>query len=733
MKKIIAALAFSFVFLFSTQSVLATYTYVDSFEFFSDVPQTIYTGENTTVKWPVFNDYTSASANLKVKLQVFRANADPKPSNVIKTLQTCDTLGQCVASFPYTNHNHNFYFSDDAFTKKGVFDPGQYVILLSPVGSTTLPTHLSAPFTLSNTPSIEIKSPADTTSELNVNSLPNPTVVFLKHSIIGGHFQVQFISDDPTHSSALFDVSNTVAKQAVVDLTNKLSDLHDGDYILQVSLVGQSTVSAARKRIHITNSDLSASGIIAGSLPVGAIELVTCTAQNVATVKGWACDADKFSQALKLDIRNDDGNALFYPLLSANIARPGESATSTQCGGVLNRGFKATFKTTVGAHNVKVNVLDVNNQGLPSGKNATLNLSYTCPSTKASIVGSSTDPVIQSFSIAGKNVTTAKGGDVVTVTGKNFPIDQNFTFNFGASPSQVTSTNGTSFTFTVPSGINGVYDITVVSALGVKSKVKKFTVRKTNIIAASTFPVIQNFSIGGKVSIGGKSGETVTVNGKNFTDPLSIHFGTTTVISGSDNITDVSSTSLKFSVPAVSKGMYAVTVSSGATTSKPKNFRVVEPKVAVAVANANPPVGKIIGKSGTGRDQHITGWACDQDKSDKSVLVDLIEVTSSGTFVKVIKKTPTKDLGYTGHDTAACVGTKHDFDIKISGAAKGKYVLVQVENVNTKGIHDGSPVILTDIPPVLMTLETTNGNQSMLAQVSAGFSFIYESFLDLFR
>ena len=180
-------------------------------------------------------------------------------------------------------------------------------------------------------------------------------------------------------------------------------------------------------------------------------------------------------------------------------------------------------------------------------------------------------PIISSLSPA-----EGLPGDTVTVSGSY--IGDVEAVNVGAQAAEFTILATNKLTFVVPEGEPGVFNVTL-SAVGETSAAKTFTYLEKPVPA----PVLNSLSPNNGSSAGGTS---ITLNGENLTDALSVNFGGQDVSFTQDSGTQISVVS-----PA-GKGSADVTVTTAGGVSNALSFGYIEPPVLSSISpNEGPTTG----------------------------------------------------------------------------------------------------------------------------------------------
>ncbi|GAA4353623.1 hypothetical protein GCM10023185_14450 [Hymenobacter saemangeumensis] len=236
-------------------------------------------------------------------------------------------------------------------------------------------------------------------------------------------------------------------------------------------------------------------------------------------------------------------------------------ATSVTLGGVaamftVVNGTTITFTVPTGATTGAISVTT------PGGTvNSGTNFTVTTPVPA---------PTITSFTPASGNV-----GATVTITGTNFTGATAVTLN-GAAISGFTVVNGTTITFTVPTGATSGA-IAVTTPGGTATSTTSFTVT-----TPTPAPTIASFT-----PASGNVGATVTITGTNFTGATSVTLNGVAIT----GFTVVNGTTITFTVPmGATSGAIAVTTPGGTATSS-TSFTVTVPTPAPTITSFTPTSG----------------------------------------------------------------------------------------------------------------------------------------------
>jgi hypothetical protein len=171
-------------------------------------------------------------------------------------------------------------------------------------------------------------------------------------------------------------------------------------------------------------------------------------------------------------------------------------------------------------------------------------------------------PIITTFS-----PTSAKIGDVVTITGENFTTTTPNVVTINGNSAVVQSVTATTITILVPNGSgSGVVKVTNINGEATAS---------VNFNYALLPPTISGFS-----PMAGKAGDLININGTNFTTatPNTVKINGNTAV-----VQSVTSTSITVAVPNnASSGLISVSNSNGSATSA-DNFTFVDNTNSVAL------------------------------------------------------------------------------------------------------------------------------------------------------
>ncbi len=252
-----------------------------------------------------------------------------------------------------------------------------------------------------------------------------------------------------------------------------------------------------------------------------------------------------------------------------------------------------------------------------------LSSGYVGPLTRAAITriscGGTVPPVPPTNTLHINSLSPSSGviGTTVTINGTGFTSDNTINFGNGAIM-HVSSSNGTTLTFTVPSYLNaacyysypsclmpsqqvmpGSYNVTVQNGNGTSNPVQ-FTVTSN---PPSTQPAITSLS-----PSSGSAGTIVTINGSGFYGNNTVYFGGSIVsATASSNGQMLSFTVPEYITPCgpgmyctmmarlVTPGNYDVKVINNTGTSNSVNFTVTStnPGTTLQINSLNPTSGQI--------------------------------------------------------------------------------------------------------------------------------------------
>ena len=200
-------------------------------------------------------------------------------------------------------------------------------------------------------------------------------------------------------------------------------------------------------------------------------------------------------------------------------------------------------------------------------------------------------PRLGSPCIATLGPTQASTGSSVTITGENLLGATGVSFGTASANPATISVNatGTSLTVTAPSAPSGspTVDVTVATARGTTATVSgdRFTY---------AIPVVSGVS-----PTGGAISTPVTITGSDFTNAMSVHFGSTAVAAGDFTINSDSSVTL--AAPSGPTGTVDVTVTNATGTSATSSAdQFTEPASVTSIAPLAGTAGATVTITGNG-------------------------------------------------------------------------------------------------------------------------------------
>lgn len=245
------------------------------------------------------------------------------------------------------------------------------------------------------------------------------------------------------------------------------------------------------------------------------------------------------------------------------------------------------------------------NVSVPPNLPSTVNLTVYGPAGESSkpFTYNYRKPIISSFNtISPYNISSGIGGNLLTINGANFT---NVSVLFGNTLSTINSIRDTRIVVTVPPGLPGIVNVNVCGPN---------TSTQTPFTYNYQLPVISSLS-----NISGIGGDTIEVNGRNFTN-ASILFNNKTT---SYNV--VSDTQINVSVPSGLPGTVYVNVSGPAGYAlSPFTYNYQRPNIQLEKSNGvEGEIIKIIGTNLFGTNTVLFGntIVSSQNVSDTQVNV----------------------------------------------------------------------------------------------------------------